>query len=423
MTLFGKKDKKKDELNVPEPEEVIGGYRKSEYEEALEELDEEKKDDFFGRDSMTESGSTVMAIVKAICYIVLIVVISGALAYFTISFANDVFAFVKSDEEMEVVIPDNATSAELAEILHDAGVIKYPSVFKIYAKLKGIDKNRAFNFVAGTYTVNGMMNYDELFLAFIEKNTISTFRLTIPEGYTCDEIIELFMSKGIGTKEGWIYAINEYEYEGFDFIKDIKWGDNGRYYRLEGYLFPDTYDFYTDQPEYYYLRRMLVRFNDIMDEKILTRVNELGISLDDALILASLIEEEAYYKYDFDQVSSVLWNRLKSGTKLPKLECDSTIWYALAHKGITREDRPQGLTKSDLEMPDPYNSYVVDGLIPGPICNPGYESISCALAPAETAFYYFVSDSHSVMYYAKTLSEHNANIKSIKDAEARENAQ
>lgn len=421
MAIFGqknknnkKKKKAQDEKNDP----VIGGYRVSEYNEVLEALDEEENDDFFGKDSLTETGSTVMALVKAICYITIIIVISGALAYFALSFANDMFAFVKSDETVEVEIPEYATSGELAEILHEAGVIKHPSVFKIYAKLKGIDENEAYNFVAGTYTVNGMMNYDELFLSFVKKTSVTTFRLTIPEGYTCDDIIELFLSKGIGTREGWIYAINEYEYEGFDFIKDIKMEGTGRYYRLEGYLFPDTYDFYTEQPEYYYLRRMLVRFDDIMDEKLRGRATELGITLDQALIIASIIEEEAYYKYDFDQVSSVLWNRLKSGSKLPKLECDSTIWYALEHNGVKRTDRPKGLTVSDLALKDPYNSYVYDGLTPGPICNPGYESIACALSPADTNYYYFVSDTYLVMYYAKTLAEHEANIKAIKNAAA-----
>lgn len=416
MSLFGKNKKEKKTAE----DEIIGGHRREEYEDVLDSLDEEdpNADDFFGRNSLSETGSTIMAVVKAIVYILTIVVISCALAYYAISFANDMFAFVKSDEEVEVEIPEYATSAELSEILHDAGVIKHPAVFRLYAKLKHIDTNEAYNFEAGTYTVNGMMNYDELFLCFVKTTAITTFRMTIPEGYSCDEIIALFLDRGIGTREGWEYAMNEYEFEGFDFIKDINMDNTGRYYRLEGYLFPDTYDYYTGQPEYYYLRRMLVRFDEIMDDKILSRISELGITLDEALTIASIIEEEAYYKNDFDQVSSVLWNRLKSGTKYPKLECDSTLWYVLAHKGITRGDRPGGLTTQDLATTDRYNSYLYDGLTPGPICNPGYESIACALAPAETDYVYFASDSSSVMYFARNLAEHQANLKAIKAADA-----
>lgn len=412
-------EKKQKKPKKPDKKEVIGGYTRAEYEAALRELDPEEKD-FFDRSDYTETQSTVTAVIKALVYIIAIISVSVALAVFAISCANDIFAFVKEDKTVEVVIPEYATTDELADILSEAGAINYPWLFRFYCNLKGVDENPTYNFVGGTYTVATNMNYDTLMLSFVEKMTLTTVRITFPEGSTVDEMIALFEANGCSTREKFRECMVTYDFGAeYEFLKDIDMTD--RYYLLEGYLYPDTYDFYTGRSPEYYLCRMLDQF-----EKVFRRsgffevVEESEYTLDEILTIASIIEKEAYQVNDFDIVSSVIYNRLKDPETFPKLECDSTIVYALS---CIAGKRVTDITLEDLELDDPYNSYREDGLPPGPICNPSYNSIACAFDPAETekAYYYFYSDRYGVMYYATTLKEHEANIEAVKKAEAENN--
>ncbi len=355
----------------------------------------------------TEEGSTgggaVASLIKAILYIVVVVAVAGLLSYYIIVFGNDMYAFVKSDEEVEVTIPEYATVDEIADILGDAGVIKYPRLLVLYAKLKKIDKN--YEFIAGDYTVNGMMNYDELFYAFVPHKSYETVRLTIPEGYTVDEMIKLFTENGIGTRDKFIDVINNYDFD-FEFVKALDATDlTGRTYRLEGYLYPDTYEFYKGSSEETVIYKMLNRFDVIFSDSFYEVANNLGYSVDQIITLASMIEKEARYSADYEQVSSVFHNRLNDPANYPYLESDATIMYAIQ---VRDGERKTSLTGEDLAYDTPYNTYLYKGLPPGPIANPGYEAITCALYPAKTKYYFFVSDNFGNTYFSRTNAEHNA---------------
>lgn len=400
----------------PNKKEIIGGYTREQYADALRELDPEDKD-FFDRTDYTETQSTVSAIVKALVYIVAIITVSVALAVFAISCANDIFAFVKEEKMVEVVIPEYATTDELSEILAEAGAINYPWLFRFYCDIKGVDENPTYTFVGGTYTVATNMNYDTLMLSFIETVTLTTVRITFPEGSTVDEIIALFEANGCSTREAFLECMKTYDFGAeYEFLKDINM--EGRYYLLEGYLYPDTYDFYTGRKPEYYLCRLLDQFAKVFRQSgFFEAAEESEYTLDELMTIASIIEKEAYHQNDFDIVSSVIHNRLKDPATFPCLECDSTVVYALSCEA---GERVTEITGEDLKIDNPYNSYTKAGLTPGPICNPSYNSIACAFDPADTdkAYYYFVSDSYGVMYYATTLKEHEANIAAIKKAEA-----
>ncbi len=345
---------------------------------------------------------SIPAFIKAIVYIVAVFAVAGILAYYVVVFANDMYAFVKSDEAVEVEIPEYATVSEISEILGDAGVVKYPALLNIYAKVKKIDKD--YKFVAGTYVVNGMMNYDELFLAFVKTKTNETVRITIPEGYTVDEIINLFVEKGIGTRERFIEVINTYDFD-FPFVKALNMQElEGRTYRLEGYLYPDTYDFYLRSNEETVIYKLLSRFDVIYEEAFYEKATELGYSVDEIITLASMIEKEARYSQDYEMVSSVFHNRLND-SRFPRMESDATIMYAIQ---VRDGERKKELTGEDLKYDTPYNSYIYEGLPPGPIANPGYEAITCALWPASTKYYYFVSDNYGNTYFSRTNAEHEA---------------
>ncbi len=357
------------------------------------------------------TSNAVKSIIKAIVYMVLVAAVAGILSYYIIAFGNDMYAFVKSDEQIEVEIPEYATVDEISKILGDSGIIKYPGLMNIYAKLKSIDKK--YEFKAGIYTVNGMMNYDELLLEFVDRPLNTTVRITIPEGYTVDEMIALFVENGIASREIFIDVINNYDFD-YDFVKALDMSTMpGRIYRLEGYLYPDTYDFYVGKEEAYAVRvisKMLRRFDQIFSDSLMARAEEMGMTVDEVMNLASLIEKEGRYSADYEMISSVFHNRLNNPANYPKLESDATIMYAIQ---VRDGERKSYLTKEDLEYDTPYNSYMYDGLPPGPIANPGYEAITCALYPASSKYYFFVSDNYGNTYYGRTLAEHNQNIAKV----------
>jgi len=344
----------------------------------------------------------VAVLVKALIYVAFVLTISCVCAYFVIVVANDVFAFVKDDVQTEITISEYATLDEIAEELHEKGVIKYPKIFVLYTMIRGKDPGE---YLSGVYTVSPMLNYDELLYTFIDKeaSTLTEISITIPEGYTVDDIITLMVDKnGIGTREGFIDAIQNAEYD-YWFVKELTDLDPDRKYRLEGYLYPDTYYFYKEWDETKVIKKMLDNFYNKFSLKYKQACEEAGMSVDDVINLASLIQMEAKYNVDYMKVSSVIHNRLNSTYFNGRLECDATIQYLLP-------ERKEELTHEDTLIDHPYNSYKYEGLTPGPISNPTIKAITAALFPDETNYFYFVSDKRGNMLYATTLEEHKKNI-------------
>ncbi len=364
-----------------------------------------------------ESSGTLGGIFKAIIYMTLVLVISILLAYGIIMVGNDIFAFVKPDAAVEVVIPEDATVEEIATILGEAEVIRYPWLFELYAGFQGVDgyDDEGNNiFIPGTYAVSPMKNYQQLLYAFQKQQTRDTVWVTFPEGSTVEDIITILTEEhGISTRKDLVRAINEYDY-GMEFINDIDMS-NGRYYRLEGYLFPDTYQFYTDSTAETIIYKMLVNFEKklsyIGDDYCSERLSELGMTLDEVVTLASMIEKEVKYAIDYDQVSSVFHNRLADKASFPKMESDATTVYAIM---MATGVRPETLGAEELAFDDPYNTRFVSGMPPGAIGNPGYEALYCAFYPAKTNYYYFVADATGYNLYARTLAAHNENKASIR---------
>ena len=360
-------------------------------------------------ESSDEGGNTVLSLIKAIVYIIFVLISAVALSVFGISVANDMFAFVKSDEAVQVTIPPNATLDELAQILADEGVIRYPRIFKLYAIHKAHDD---MEYIAGDYTVSPMTNYSGLLYEFKEKEVTGTVRITIPEGYTTDDIIDLFVNRyGIGTREGFVNVIQNGDFSDYWFVRELE--ENGanpnRIYRLDGYLFPDTYDFYLNSSEQTVINRLLRRFSQIFTREYRNQCAELGFTVDQIVTLASMIEKEAAAPSEFFNVSSVFHNRLKIPDVFPRMESDATVVYAIEHD--------TGERTVDLHYDSPYNTYMYDGLPPGPIANPSASAMLAALMVPETSFYYFVSG-NGVTYFSETKEEHDRHIEEIRQAEA-----
>lgn len=392
------------------------------------------------------SGSIISGVLKVVLYILGVVVISGILAYNMIMMANDVFAFVKEPVAISVTIPENVDIEQISRILYENHLIKYPKIFNFYINYR--QKDKEWEFEAGTYPVSSDMNYDDLIYTFRKKAAArEAVRITIPEGYTIDEIIcEFVVKNNIGTWDKFVDVINNTDFSeyGYRFLKPLYETELSpdRKYRLEGYLFPDTYDFYKDETELNIIIRFLDNFNDkfiedfykkceILDQTYLAQTGR-HFTIDDAITLASIIEWEAKFPYDFPHISQVFHNRLLHSASFPHLESDATILYDLK-QGINHQSKEHSeteeirlgdhkikVTKEDLEMDLPYNTYKCNGLPPSAVCNPGQQAIWDALYPVEKCplfpeqncqHYYFVADINTgEVFYAKTYDEHMINI-------------
>lgn len=379
-------------------------------------------DDPYYEEEVTDNGGStaLTSLLKAIIYIVFVLVISGAISYFAITVANDVFAFVKSDEEITISIPDGITVKELGKILEENGVIKYSGVFDFYAKLR--DKNPTF--VAGEYTVTPSLNYDELMRVFAKSTSTvaETVVVVIPEGYTVKKIVDTLVDKyGLSSKEELYEVIQNYEFD-YWFIKQLDENiSEQRMYRLEGYLYPDTYYYYTNASAVTIINKMLKNFDVKMKQTFknstvegadyIEKINNLCKSrnktFDEIVNLASLIQMEGKHDAEFGTISSVFNNRMNNPGYQTNgyLESDATLYY------ILQDDPPEKLTYEHLKMDHPYNTRVYKGLPPGPITNPTYLAINYALYPENTKYYYFVAKKDGYNLFAKTLKEHNENIK------------
>ncbi len=386
---------------APTVRKKAGKKEKNESKESFE--------DSVGRGIITNS-------VKAVIYIVAVLIISGCLSLFAIFVGNDVFAFVKDAGEVTLNVPAGADLDDIAKLLGDNDVIKYPSMFKLYINFrkKGVDE-----YLSGNITVSPSMPYDTLIAKF-KPNTGKRTELTITivEGMDVDEIIDLFLENGIGTREGFVDAIQNYDFD-FWFVDELDAKlaanpDSGRTYRLEGYLFPDTYNFFSNASEADVIYKLLSNFDSKFDEDKRTRAAELGFTCDEIVNLASIIQKEAKYITDYDKVSSVFHNRLSTNVTNGKLESNATVQYTMPDEEVRLE-----LTYAEIEKYDnPYNTYLYKGLPVAPISNPSLNALNMALYPADTDYYFFVSDMNGVNLYAKTAPEHDRNCEKVEQEAA-----
>lgn len=370
-------------------------------------------DDYIG------GGSTaVSSLVKAVIYIVSILVVSGFLSYFIIVVGNDIFAFVKGDEEITVSIGEGTTIKELGEVLEENGAIEFAWAFDFYAGIRG--KNPAL--VAGEYTVSPSMNYDQLIRVFAKKNNTKaeTVIVTIPEGYTVKEIVDTLVDKyHLSSREELYDVIENYEFD-YWFIEQLDQNKSPlRKYRLEGYLYPDTYYYYSNASAVTIINKMLKNFDVQMKrtfkdctapgDDYIEKINNLcasrGRTFDEIVNLASLIQMEAYHSVEYEIISSVFNNRLKYPGRETGgfLGSDATFYY------ILQDNPPDKLTQDILNIDDPYNTRLYKGLPPGPISNPTFLAINYAFYPKKTDYFYFVAKKDGYNLFAKTEKEHEKN--------------
>ncbi|MBQ7083236.1 MAG: endolytic transglycosylase MltG, partial [Oscillospiraceae bacterium] len=236
--------------------------------------------------------------------------------------------------------------------------------------------------------------------------------IMFPEGATSLDIANKLQENGVCDADEFLAALNRRDYN-YTFVENIPENEL-RFYDLEGYLFPNTHQFFVGESVDSVLNRFLKDFSSQITDEMRTRMNELNLTLDETLILASIIQKEASDPDEMKNISEVFHNRLRNSDTYPNLQSDPTIFY------VERVIK-QKIGMTNQPMYDAYNTYVCKGLPVAPICNPGIDAIEAALYPAnhDVDYFYFVTDDEGKYYYAATLAEHNYNIAMADQVNAR----
>lgn len=293
------------------------------------------------------------------------------------------------------------TATQIAQRLADERLIRDANLFRALLRVRGVDTQLE----AGDYQLRRNMSMGEI-MAILQHGRPPTVTLTIPEGWRAEQIAGLLKAKGLADPGEFLELVRTGAGFDHDFLSDRSEGVTS----LEGYLFPDTYEFEPDATAADLVDRMLTTFGERFTEEMRGQAKAQGLSIHAAVTLASIIEREAQAPDERAVIASVFHNRLEAGMHL---NADPTVQYALGYREDSGQWWKRPLYLEDLEVDSPYNTYVHLGLPPGPICNPGVAALRAAVKPAETEYYYFVANdvagdgSH---VFAETLEEHNANI-------------
>ena len=326
----------------------------------------------------------------AAIYAIFVIGVSALLACIGWVAANDVLALNKPEKTATITITNDDSFGDVAEKLKDEGLIEYKFLFNLFATFT----RSKDDVVAGTFTLNTDMDYRALLSGMSANSaTRATVTVTIPEGYTVDQIFTLLEEKGVASVEDLQDMAANHDYA-FSFLQDLELGD---YHRLEGYLYPDTYDFTTPQNPLYVINKMLVRFDEQFTDAMRQEVADSGRTIHEIITIASMIEKETDGN-DRADIASVIYNRLNNPSGRPKgyLQIDATLAYINGGKVPTEADK---------SIDSPYNTYLYKGLPAGPISNPGLESIKAAMNPNSTSYYYYALGDDGVHHFFKTLRE------------------
>lgn len=293
---------------------------------------------------------------------------------------------------VEVTVPRGASTAAIAGQLARAGVIRHPLAFLLYVRYRGLDGRLR----AGTYALSPAMGLPQIVDLLVEGRVVAE-RVTVPEGYTVRQVIELLVRNGLADAAGLRAALAE-RAGTWPYLPRTPLREP-----LEGYLFPDTYLFPRGAPPATLVDAMLRRFEEAFRPEWRARAAELGLTVHQVVTLASIVEREARLPEERPLIAAVYLNRLNRGMKL---DADPTVLYALGRTSGT-------LTRQDLEVDSPYNTYRYPGLPPGPIANPGAAAIEAVLYPADVDYLYFVArpDGRGGHAFARTLEEHLRNVR------------
>ena len=356
-------------------------------------------------------------LISTVIWLALIVFIGISLGRTLWVSCADLMAFGKEQHKVTVTITEKDDIDTISEKLGKAKLIRYPGLFKMFAEATG----KSENISAGTFTLTSQLDYNAMINAMAyHGESREVVEIMFPEGYNCAQIFRLLEQKRVCSAKKLEECVkaataNNEGKQGvlktdYWFLENVEWGDK---YALEGYLFPDTYKFYTnDSPERVlekFLDNFDARFTDLMmeDYKALQSRFGLNLSVHDVITIASIIQKETSSASESYDIGSVFYNRLVRGDVLGS---DATVYYAIGDYFGEKDE----LSAADLSVNSPYNTRNEAGVPPGPICSPGRESLYAALDPNPTNYYFFVYDSGSHKHlFSVTEAEHERKCREL----------
>lgn len=297
-----------------------------------------------------------------------------------------------ADAAVTITVKPGMSTREIGQVLYEKNLIRSVSLFRLVARLEGMEKSLQ----AAEYSFSPAMSVRQI-VGMLARGEVAYRQFTVPEGYTIDQIAALLEEKNLADAAKFKEAAKSLR--PFDYIED----SNDVVYPVEGFAFPDTYRVARAVTEPQLLRMMLYQFNDRFTPQMRERARQMGFSLREVVILASLVEKEAQLESERPVIAAVFMNRLK--LEMPLQSC-ATIQYILGYPKVE-------LSIQDTQLPSPYNTYLHMGLPPGPIANPGIESINAVLYPAQNDYLYFVADKNGAHHFSQTYEQHLATIAQV----------
>lgn len=340
---------------------------------------------------------------RLIFALVMVTVVISAAVFCSVSIigiAKEMLGLSRENTEFTVEIPENSGTEAIANLLEHEGIIENPTLFRVVSKMKGSDGT----FMAGVHKVNPNMTYGDL-IEELQREPINPrefVTLTFTEGIRLDEAAAKLEEAGVCKADEFIRAINSADF-GFNFESRVK-SSPKKYYKMEGYFFPDTYEFYLDEDPLNVVKKVFRNFDYRVTPDYYGRMEDMDMTLEEVMTLASIVQKEASRPRDMKMVASVFHNRLNNPDMFPMLQSDPTSSYA---KNVVAE----GLEVYSQSICDAYDTYKGTGLPPGPICSPGLDAIEAVLYPSESDYYFFCSDLDTgEFYFAETLAQHEQNL-------------
>lgn len=326
--------------------------------------------------------------VSLLAIVLLLLLSSGATAvYFQYLNLLKPAAGSVSPQTIVITVPAGANSAKIAELMARQGLIRSQAAFRFYVAAHKLDSRLQ----AGEYNLNTGLSTPEIASRLAIGETAS-YTFTIPEGFTFAQIVDRLAERKLIDREEFMDLAAHGQFN-YNFLQGLPEGPQ----RLEGYLFPDTYQITPKTTEEQIINMMLARFTREITPEFRAAAAQQGLTVNQAVILASVIEREAQKDEERPKVAAVFMNRLKKGWKL---ESCATVQYALGKPKARLFDK-------DLQIDSPYNTYRYKGLPPGPIASPGGPSLKAAVNPAKVNYMFFVVFEDGQHIFSRTLQEHN----------------
>ncbi|MGN0614125.1 MAG: endolytic transglycosylase MltG [Porcipelethomonas sp.] len=332
----------------------------------------------------------------------IIFTVAICLSIVIIAVGRDMLAIGKSDSIKMVTIPKGADARSVSQLLEDEGIIEIPKAFEIVSKLSGADGS----FIPGQYELSPSDAYEtiitKLTTAFSDEDRESV-DITFVEGISIYDAAKLLEENNVCEAEKFIFYFNAGGF-GFDFEDKLPTSTASKFYRMEGYLFPDTYRFYVESDPESVCMKIYQNFENKITDEYYQQMQKMGMTLDEVITLASMVQAEAPTAESMKMVASVFENRLADADEFPMLQSDPTTYYV------------EEIIKPNIQVPsnaifEAYDTYKGHGLPPGAIGNPGIDAIEAVLYPADTDYYYFCADIDTrEIFYAETIEEHEENL-------------